>query len=157
MIVLGGKAKTTAEAERLLKKTISSGAAAETMRKLIAAHHGDPRVVDEPDRLPTAAVIHDVTADRAGWVTSVDPLELGLSAITLGAGRTRADQSISPEVGIVLTARRGVKVKKGVVLARVHAKTKAAAKAVEARVRASFTIADTVFPAPPLIIGRIEA
>lgn len=157
MIVLGGKAKTTGEAERLLKKTISSGAAAETMRKLIAAQHGDPRVVDEPDRLPTAAVIHDVTADRAGWVTSVDPLELGLSAITLGAGRTRAEQSIAPEVGIVLTARRGVKVKKGVVLARVHAKTKAAAKAVEARVRGSFTIADTVFPAPPLIIGRIGA
>jgi pyrimidine-nucleoside phosphorylase len=156
MVVLGGKAKTTAEAEKLLKKAISSGAGAETMRKLITAHHGDPRVVDEPDRLPTAAVIHDVTADRAGWITAVDPMELGLSSIELGAGRTRADQAVSPEVGIVLAARRGEKVKKGVPLARIHAKTKAAAKAIEARVRGSFTIADTVFPAPPLIIGRIE-
>jgi pyrimidine-nucleoside phosphorylase len=156
MVVLGGKAKTTAEAEKLLKKAISSGAGAETMRKLITAHHGDPRVVDEPDRLPTAAVIHDVTADRAGWITAVDPMELGLSSIDLGAGRTRADQAVSPEVGIVLAARRGEKVKKGVPLARIHAKTKAAAKAIEARVRGSFTIADTVFPAPPLIIGRIE-
>lgn len=156
MVVLGGKAKNTAEAERLLKKTIASGAAAETMRKLITAHHGDPRVVDEPDRLPQAAVIHDVTADRAGWITAVDPMELGLSAITLGAGRTRADQEIAPEVGIVLAARRDQKVKKGVALARIHAKNKAAAKAIEARVRAAFTIADTVFPAPPLIIGRVE-
>jgi thymidine phosphorylase len=106
--------------------------------------------------LPRAPVIVDVPSDRAGWVTSVDPLELALTALELGAGRTRAEDTVEPDVGIEITAPRGVKVKKGVALARVHAKTKQAAKAAAARVKAAFTVADASFPPPPLVIARID-
>jgi pyrimidine-nucleoside phosphorylase len=157
MLILGGRAPNAAEAEKALRHAIESGAAAEVMRRMIVAHHGDPRVVDEPDRLPTAQIQLEVHAERAGWVTGIDPLELGLSAVSLGAGRTRADQQVEHEVGIELLVRCGTKVKKGVSLARVHARTRAGAKAVEARIRAAFTIADTSFPPPPLLIGRIDA
>lgn len=157
MLMLGGKAKNAAEAEDAMRKAIASGEAARVMRELIVAHHGDPRVVDEPDRLPSAPATLDVAAERAGWVTAIDPLELGLSAVSLGAGRTRADQKVEHDVGIELLVRCGTKVKKGVALARIHARTKAAAKALEPRIRAAFTLADTSFPAPPLLLGRIDA
>ena len=156
MLILGKKAKKPAEAEKLLRAALASGKARDTMKKMIAAQGGDARVVDEPDRLPRAAVIVDVPSDRAGWVTGVDPLELGLSAVALGAGRTRADQRVEPEVGIEIVSPRGTKVKKGVALARIHAKTKQDAKSVEVRVKAAFTVADATFPSPPLVIARIE-
>jgi len=157
MLILGKKAKNAADAEKQLRKAIESGKAADVMRRMVAAHHGDARVVDELDRLPKAPVIVDVNAERAGWVTAIDPLELGLSSIQLGAGRTRADQAVLPDVGIVLAVTRGTKVKKGVTLARVHARTRQAAKAIEGRVRGAFTIADATFPPPPLVLARVDA
>lgn len=157
MLILGGKAKENAQAEDMLRKAIAEGRAAETMRKMIEAHHGDPRVVDEPDRLVVAPVHLDVTAERAGWVTGMDPLELGLSAVALGAGRTRADQSVEHDVGIELLVRCGDKVKKGMPVARIYSRTRTAAKDIEPRVRAAFTLADISFPPPPLLLGRIDA
>jgi len=157
MLVLGGKASSAAQGEELLRKAVSSGQAAAVMRAMITAHFGDPRVVDEPDRLPSAPAVIDVAAERAGWVTAIDPLELGLSAVSLGAGRTRADQAVEHDAGIELLVRCGAKVKKGFALARIHARSKAAAKAVEARVRGAFTLADTSFPAPPLLLGRVDS
>jgi pyrimidine-nucleoside phosphorylase len=156
MLILGGKAKSANDAEKTLKKAIASGKAAEVMRKLIAAQHGDPKVVDDPSLFPTAPLVTDVNAERAGWVTGIDPLELGLSAVALGAGRTRADQTVFPDVGIEIVSPRGTKVKKGVTLARIHARTKQAAKSVESRVKGAFTIADATFPPPPLVLGRID-
>ncbi|RYE87591.1 MAG: thymidine phosphorylase, partial [Myxococcales bacterium] len=132
MLVLGGKARTTTEAEDMLRQVASDGRAAAVMRTMIECHHGDPRVIDEPDRLPTAPVVVDVAAERAGWVTGIDPLELGLSAITLGAGRTRADQAVEHDVGLEVTAPVGSRLKKGMPLARIHARNRAAARAVEA-------------------------
>ncbi len=157
MLVLGKKAKNLADAEGKLQKAISSGRGLSTMKKLVAAHHGDPRVVDDPDRLPRAKVQVEVTSERAGWVTSIDPLELGLAAVELGAGRTRADQAVKPDVGVELTVTRGARVKKGLLLATVHADDRAKAKAMAARVKRAFTIADASFPPPPLVLGRVEA
>lgn len=157
MLVLGGKAKNAARGEELLRKAVADGRAAAVMRAMIEAHRGDPRVVDEPDRLPRAPVHIDVTAERAGWVTNVDPLELGLSAVSLGAGRTRADQAVEHDVGLELLVRCGDKVKKGTPLVRIHARSRAAAKDLEPRVRGAFTLADTSFPAPSLILGRVDA
>ncbi len=157
MLVLGGKARTPAEGEEKLRAAVADGRAAAVMRSMIELHHGDARVVDEPDRLPTAPVVVDVAAERAGWVTAIDPLELGLSAITLGAGRTRADQAVEHDVGLEIVARPGARLKKGMPLIRVHARTRAAARSVEARVRAAFTLADTSFPPGDLVLGRIDA
>lgn len=156
MLMLGGKAKDYAEAEAQMRAAIESGKAAQAMRDLIKAHHGDPRVVDDTSLLPTAPITVDINAERAGWVTGIDPLELGLAAVQLGAGRTRTDQQVDHDVGIELTVARGSKVKKGVTLARVHVRNKASAKAVEARIRGAFTIADASFPPPPLVLSRIE-
>ena len=156
MLVLGNKAKSLADAEAKLQKAISSGKGVATMKKLVTAHGGDARVVDEPDRLPRAKLQVEVVSDRAGWVTSIDPLELGLSAVELGAGRTRADQAVKPDVGIELSATRGARVKKGLLLATVHADDRTKAKAMAARVKRAFTIADANFPPPPLVLGRVE-
>ncbi|HSO00612.1 MAG TPA: thymidine phosphorylase [Candidatus Nanopelagicales bacterium] len=157
MLLAGGAAGSAGEARAKLEEAIRSGAAAEVMRRMIAAQHGDPRVVDEPDRLPAAPEVEEITAEVGGWVTGVDPLEIGLSAVALGAGRTRADQDVDPAVGITLVAPRGTRVERGAPLCRIHARRPGDVEAVRERVRAAFQVGPEPAEAPPLVLGRVEA
>ncbi|HTN85748.1 MAG TPA: thymidine phosphorylase, partial [Sorangium sp.] len=118
MLIAGGAAASAAEARAKLEAAIASGAAAEVLARMIAAQKGDPAVVQDPGRLPSAPVVVEVAAQDEGYVVAVDPLEIGLSAVALGAGRTRADQRVDPAVGIELAAVRGDRVDRGAPLAR---------------------------------------
>lgn len=157
MLVLGKKAKDRDEGSRVARAAIGSGEAAETMRKMIAAQHGDPRVVDDPSRFAKAPIVRAVTAARSGFVVDVDPLSLGLAAVELGAGRTRADQAVDPSVGIVLKATKGTRVATGDALAEVHARDERSFDAVRARIAAAFCISETEETRGPLVLETIRA
>lgn len=155
MLRLGGRAATDREARVRMLDAIASGRAAATMERMIEAHGGDVRVVRELERLPTAPVTVDLRAPKRGFVAEIDPLELGLVAVSMGAGRTRADQAVDPVVGIELFAKRGDRVEKGGTLARLHVRTEQAARDVEARVLGAFRLAPRPPKGRPLVIERI--
>jgi pyrimidine-nucleoside phosphorylase len=157
MLMLGGVATTETEATEALHAAIRSGRAVEVLEKMIAAQGGDPRVARDPERLALAPVVVPIEADVAGWVTDVDALELGLSGVAMGAGRTRADQRVDHAVGIELGVARGDRVERGAVLAKLFVRRTDDAETVRGRVRAAFIIGDESKPAPPLVIGRISA
>ncbi len=102
---------------------------------MVHAHGGDVRTVDDPARLPSARVTVPVRASESGVVGAIDSQELGLSAIVLGAGRTRADQPVDPGAGIVLEVGLGAPVERGQPLAVLHTARREHAEAVSARVR----------------------
>jgi pyrimidine-nucleoside phosphorylase len=156
MLLLARRTEDRAAARRLLDDAITSGGARLVMERMIAAQGGDPRVVAEPDRLVVARSF-PVVAESTGVVVSVDPLELGLSAVALGAGRTRADQAVDPAVGLMVRAGVGARVAVGDVLAEVQARDEAHASGVMLRVRRAFEIGQTSALPPPLIRGRVEA
>ncbi|XXY47829.1 thymidine phosphorylase [Sorangium sp. So ce269] len=156
MLIAGGAAASAAEARVKLEAAIASGAAAEVLARMIAAQKGDPAVVQDPGRLPSAPVVVEVAAQQAGYVVAVDPLEIGLSAVALGAGRTRADQRVDPAVGVELAAVRGDRVDRGAPLARVHARGADGARAAADRVRAAFQLGPAPAEAPALVLERIE-
>ena len=87
----------------------------------------------------------------------MDPLELGLAAVELGAGRTRAEQAIDHAVGLVLRATKGTRVEAGQPLVEVHARTDAAADAICARVRDAFVIGDATVARGPLVFEAIRS
>ncbi|WP_437717417.1 thymidine phosphorylase [Sorangium sp. So ce448] len=157
MLIAGGAAASAAEARPKLEAAIASGAAAEVLARMIAAQKGDPAVVQDAGRLPSAPVVVEVAAQDEGYVAAVDPLEIGLSAVALGAGRTRADQRVDPAVGIELAAVRGDRVDRGAPLARIHARRADDARAAADRVRAAFRIGPAPAEAPALVLERIEA
>lgn len=160
MLLAGGVARDAAEARASLEQAVRSGAAAAVLRRMIEAQRGDPGVVDDPGRLPAAPCVVEVGALHAedeGFVTGVDPLEIGLSAVALGAGRTRADQAVDPAVGLTILAPRGAAVSRGAPLCRIHARRAEDAEAVRDRVRAAFEIGPAAPPPQPLVLGRIQA
>lgn len=157
MLRLGGVAKTDAEAREALLAAIGSGRAARTMERMIEAQGGDPRVVADPSRLAVAGVVTEITAPAAGYVTRLDALEIGLAAVALGAGRTRADQAVDPAVGIEIVAPRGARVQRGDTLAKIFARTAEAGEKIEGRVAAAFSVEDIPPPAAPLVLERVGA
>jgi pyrimidine-nucleoside phosphorylase len=152
MLRLGGVAKNDREARKLLDAAIASGAAAQKMRDIIAAQSGDPRVVDEYDRMPMAKARVVVKAPKSGVVSGIDALEIGWSCVALGAGRTRADQDVDPAVGLTIDAHFGEAVKKGDALATLQIHPKQKVDAVVERVARAFTIGKEAPPKQPLVI-----
>jgi pyrimidine-nucleoside phosphorylase len=156
MLVLGGKATDTAGARAALRAAIASGAGARVAERMIEAQGGDPRVVADRARLARAAEAIVVVAPRDGTVARVDALAVGLAAVAMGAGRSRADQPVDPAVGILVEKRPGDGVRAGEPLARLLVRDRSAALPIAERVRAAFTIDDAP-PAPrPLVLDRID-
>ena len=154
MLLLGGVVKNAAEAKAALSKAISSGSAARVMEKLIEAHGGDPRVVTDTKLLVMAPAVTEIKAETSGHVSAINALELGLAAVSMGAGRTRADQRVDHGVGIELLKKPGDTVQAGEVLALSHTRERGSAPV--ARIRAAFTLGEAQ-PALPLVIDRIVA
>jgi pyrimidine-nucleoside phosphorylase len=120
MLKSAGVDETDESARRRLERALATGAGAERLERMIALHGGDARVVADVDRLPRAPYRRAVRAPRSGYIGAIDALALGRLGITLGAGRTRADQKVDPRVGIELSVRLGARVEAGQPLAILH-------------------------------------
>ena len=62
MFHLGGRATTVALGKKLAGELIKSGHALEKFRQMVVLQGGDPRVIDDPARLPRAKSAFDVAS-----------------------------------------------------------------------------------------------
>ncbi len=160
MLQLARPALSAPDARLTLRETIASGAALEKFRQIVRAQGGDERVIDDPDRLPSAPEKGDVVADRSGVVTSIAPRPVGHAIIALGGGRTAAADLVNPAVGIVFQVRVGDAVVAGQSLATIHAATPAALADAQARVREIVRLSADSGAAPaalPWVSHRVTA
>ncbi|MFC7365682.1 MULTISPECIES: pyrimidine-nucleoside phosphorylase [Bhargavaea] len=155
MVVAGGKAGSIEEAEGMIKKVISDGSALALFRKFIEAQGGDPEIVDEPAKLPSASEVIDFKAETDGYVQSIGADDIGLAAMHLGAGRATKDEQIDLAVGIVLKKKVGDEVKKGEPLAEIHTNGKGTETAI-AMLREHIIVGSEKTGAPALIHGDIQ-
>lgn len=102
MVRLARKAATDEEAAALVRHTLASGAGLARFRAMVERQGGDPAVADDPGRLPSATLTHQVTAARAGFVTALDALLVGRAAVALGAGRDKKGDDVDLSAGIIL-------------------------------------------------------
>lgn len=156
MLLLGGVAKSASEADERLDRAIASGDAVRTMERMVEAQGGDARVVATPSLLALAPQKVHVLSPRAGFVTDIDALAVGLAGVAMGAGRTRADQAVDPGVGITLAKKPGDAVSAGEPLATLHLRDGQDQAALIERIRSAFVVGDAAPTARPLVVGRIE-
>jgi pyrimidine-nucleoside phosphorylase len=155
MLLLGGRVKSRAAALPVLESALADGSALSVFRRMVVAQGGDARVVDDPARLPRAKARLAMSAPKAGFVTTIDSYTLGLLAIELGAGRTRAEQSIDPGAGFELHAKVGQRVERGAPLLTAFAANPRLCRAVAARAVAAFQVGARAPRPSPLVLGRI--
>lgn len=155
MLLLAGVCKKALEARRRLEKALSDGSGFERLLRMVHAQGGDPRTIEDPARLPKARARLPVPAATSGYVTAIDALTLGLSAVGLGAGRTRTDQKVDPAAGIEVVAPIGTHVERGAPLAFLHARSAGLVRAELERSRNAFSIGRRATPAPVRVLRRI--
>ncbi len=134
------------------EQAVTDGSARETYERWIRAQGGDPDL----DALPRAPVLTEVRAARAGVVTKLAALPIGVASLELGGGRREKDDEIDHAVGVVCSAKRGQTVAAGQVLADVHARDdESAARAVDA-VAAAYEIGDEAPPVHGILLDVIQ-
>lgn len=125
LLVLGKKADNLESAYLQAIQVIENGAAWEKFRQLIAAQGGDLTYVDDPTRLPTAAIIKTLYARQAGYILGVHARLVGEAAVLLGAGRARKEDTIDHATGIEVHIKVGDYVEAGAPLLTLHANDEA--------------------------------
>jgi len=157
MLVLSRVAKTPADARKQLEASITSGRALEKFGEMVAAQGGDPRVVEDINRLPRARHAEPLLAVRDGVIGDVNAMDVALAALRLGAGRARAEDGIDHAVGVSGLVKIGDRVARGAPLCVVHANDQGALREAQASLAKAITIADTAVPRPRLIDEVIGA
>jgi len=140
-------ARVSADVEKVLR----SGAGRERFERMLAAQGGHLE-----RGLPVAPIRIAIGADADGHVEGIDALEVGLSALELGAGRTRKEDRIDPAAGFVIEAPVGARVRKGEPLVTVHARTPELVERVASRIRNAWRIVDREVRRPPHVLARVD-
>ena len=148
-------AKTEEEAMEMLKKVIADGSAFEKFRQMVIAQGGDVSYIDHPEKFPESKYVVEVKAPKDGYIKRIVALEIGESAMRLGAGRETFDDVIDMSAGIVLSKKVGDKVKKGDVLCTVHTNVKDHAQILK-DIEDAFHIVDEFVAVPPTVHDYIR-
>ena len=131
---------------------IDSGKALDTMKRWLKAQGGDP----DFNKLPKAAVVVPVKAERSGWITHMDAAKVGIGSSLLGAGRMKKDDPIDYAAGIVLEKKTGDHVEAGDVLAWLHTNDESRLPGAEAMLLEALTWGETKPEQQPLIYGIVR-
>ncbi|HEY6150123.1 MAG TPA: thymidine phosphorylase [Gaiellaceae bacterium] len=140
-----------AEARDRVARALEDGSAVEAYERWVRAQGGDP---DEA-ALPTAPVVRQLEAPRAGYVTELGAVRVGQAALHLGAGRQTKDDAIDHAVGVVCLRKPGDRVAQGEALCEVHTQTDEAAAEAARELEAAYVISDEPPPERNVVIDVI--
>lgn len=157
MLRLGGLEADAAAARMTLEKAIQSGAALEAFRQLVEAQGGDPRVVDDYERLPLTDHCVEIDAENAEplYLARLDAHGFGQAACVLGAGRSSMEAVIDPAVGFELLKKEGDLIEPGEPLVRIHFNDATKVDRVVERLRLAIGLSPEPVAPQPLIVDRI--
>ena len=113
-------AKDMDDGYRRIDKAIEDKSGLAKLKAMVKAQGGDESYIDNVEKFPIAKNIIAVKSECAGFIERIDSLEIGLSAMRLGAGRATMEDKIDMAAGIVLSKKVGDKVEAGEILAYAH-------------------------------------
>ncbi len=156
MLELAGKAGSLAEGEEMLAASLDNGRAWAKFVEWITAQGGDRSQLENPDLLPTAALIETVAAPRSGFIAGVDAAEVGKTGVDLGGGRAKKGDPIDYAVGILVHAKVGDRLTEDDPIFTIHANDLAKLEAARQRLLAAVIWSETAVAAPAHTLMIIE-
>ena len=155
MLVVAGVASDDADAETRVRAAIASGTGVEKLRQIIEHQGGDPRVIDDYARLPSAPDVEVVTAPRSGFVTGLEAENVGRAAVALGAGRERLEDVIDHGVGITVVAAPGIEVRSGDAVLQIRHRGGRGLEVARTLLRQAVQIGDVAPATQPIVVDRV--
>ncbi len=157
LLVLGGMEPDGVRARERLEGAISSGEALGKFQAMVRFQGGDPGVIEETGSLPQASIVEEGRAQGAGFIHSIDSLEVGMAVMELGAGRRQAGDRIDPACGLLLLKKVGDPVESGEPLFQVHASDSQRGRVAVERLLGAWRIVAEPRAKPELLLDRIRS
>ncbi|HWP95874.1 MAG TPA: pyrimidine-nucleoside phosphorylase [Syntrophomonadaceae bacterium] len=156
MLRLGRRFEELAEAERWVREALKNGQGLTKLMEMVEAQGGEIDLGDENYGLPRAQIQHLCLASRSGFICELNAMQVGLTAMHLGAGRECLDDRIDHRVGVELCKKVGQPVKEGETLAIIHAQNRELIPEAIAHLQQAFHFSEEEPQAPALILDCIE-
>ena len=121
-------------------KCLASGAPRRKWDEMLDWQSADLEAFNAKLKSHEAAVIHEIKAPSAGFITRCDAKIIGEVIRDLGGGRLTKDSLLNYDVGIDEFVKPGEQVEENDVLCRLHAANQSDAEAAVARFQAAFGI-----------------
>lgn len=119
---------------------LRNGEAWGRFQAMVAAQGGEIDALECLATIHAAPVIVPLASPATGVLRRLDAGCVGRTLVALGAGRSRATDTIDPAVGVDRMLKTGTPVSAGEPLLRVHARTPAAAQQALASLRAAVVV-----------------
>ena len=156
MLVMGGKAADEEEGREMLHKAVSDGSALAKLAEFVKAQGGNDEMVYHPDRLPRANMIEPLFSAEDGYVEELICDEVGNASLILGGGRETKESTIDLSVGILLKKKVGDYVRRGDVLALLHANDRKKLETARDRLLQAYRIGKHQRAEGPVILGVVR-
>ncbi|NLG32070.1 MAG: pyrimidine-nucleoside phosphorylase, partial [Syntrophomonadaceae bacterium] len=155
MVLLGGKAGTYDQARDKVKNILASGQGLKKFEEWVQAQKGCLDLGDPDFGLRPALIKKEVNAFKTGYIHSIDALQVGRLAMSLGAGRERFGDIIDHSVGIELLKKQGDFVQRNEPLAIIHSSHWQGVESTEERLVNAFNLTDNPVKTDPIIIETL--
>lgn len=155
MLFLSGVASSSAEGIELIKESWLSGKGLEKFRQWISIQHGDPSIVEYPEKLIQNTYSKDILSSKDGFVCRFDVEGLGNLARDLGAGRLQKTDIIDPAAGLILHKRLGEKIAKNEKWLTLY-KSKEISRHFYEQAQNLIQISPEIPALPPLFQGKLD-
>jgi pyrimidine-nucleoside phosphorylase len=156
MVYLGKKAKSIEEGIEKCRKTIEDGSAYHKLIDLVRAQGGSVEAIENLEKYPLPKFAMEVKSSEKGFVNEIDSFELGLTSISLGAGREKIDDVIDMKAGMLLKKKVGDAVNVGDSLAVFYTDREQILASARGRITRAFKFS-SIKPEPkPMILDVVD-
>ncbi len=119
MLFLAGKG-TKDECGKMADEAVESGAALERFKLMVKAQGGDVSYIENTDKFKKSVYKCEVYARQNGYISAMNSEAIGMTAVALGAGRVKKEDSIDYSAGIIISKKTGDFVTTGDLLATLY-------------------------------------
>lgn len=157
MLRLAGKCETLEEGIATSQMQIKNGKAFQKFLEIIKAQGGDISIFKDSKRSNQKApyCVARIVAGENGWVSEINALEIGLSAVELGAGRLRKEDAIDPKAGLLFHKKVGDAVTNGDLIVELFTDSNAVLDRAGERVEKAIKFSSVPVPKTKKVLERI--
>lgn len=156
MVYLGKKAKSIEDGIEKCRKSISDGSAYRKLLGLVHVQGGDVNAIENLERYPISKFSIEIKSSEHGFISGIDPFELGMTSISLGAGRQKLDDVLDMKAGIVLKKKVGDEVNIGDTLAVFYTDREDVLTSARVRISKAFKVSNKSPNRQPMVLDIVD-
>jgi pyrimidine-nucleoside phosphorylase len=151
MALLGGKAKDAKEGRTLCEEILATGKPKQLFLDNINSQGGNMIEFLKLKGKYRSEFFADIKAAQSGFISAIDAWTIGHAGVTLGVGRNRKEDPVSPTAGIAFHKKGGSTVNLGDKIMTVWAKDEASLKAALPQIEKAVSYSNNA-PTPRTLI-----